>query len=116
MKVLIALLALLVVVLSYGVFTVTQQTADPAPVDNTEYELLVCMTSEGKPIYQGLVDIFHFTNTRVRFTEEGGLSRSIVNATCVLTTGTQAQFKAAEEANGTNIEEVPPVDETQSGS
>jgi hypothetical protein len=93
------------------------QTEGGAPaVDNTEYELIVCLNGE-QAIFQGLVTNAYITNGFTRFDESSGLKRAIQGATCILTVGTQAEFKAAEElTNAANTEEVPSVDETQSGS
>jgi hypothetical protein len=91
---------LLAILLATGAFGLghTFQT-DGSEVDNTEFNLLVCFRSDdGTPLYQGVVDPSHFSDDYIKFTEDNGLTRFIVGATCVLTVGTAADFAAADKA------------------
>lgn len=68
---------------------------EPAPADSVEYNLLVCVTAEGKQIYNGVVDVKSFNSTYVMIKEDNGLTRVFVNTPCILTRGTEAEFAAA---------------------
>jgi hypothetical protein len=75
----------------YGLSTIP--ASDPA-VDTTEHTFVVCLNGE-KPLYTAIVKKA-YVSRYVRIIEDGGLERDIINATCVITRGTQAQFEAAQ--------------------
>ena len=104
-------LTLLVAVCAVAIIMVLRYEPVPTPeVDDTEYELLVCVNGNGGPLYSGLVDMWSFGTTHVHFSEPTtGLRRKIQNAACVLTTGTKAQFQAAQTEGGT-VNEPDPTD------
>jgi hypothetical protein len=65
-------------------------------VSDAVHTLLVCVNADGSNLYSGVVDIHAFNNNLVIFEEPNtGLRRRFVNATCILTKGTEAQFAAA---------------------
>jgi hypothetical protein len=69
-----------------------------ATVDTTQYELMVCINNDDKPLFQGLVTDSFVGVGYVKFTEDTGLRRFIQGATCILTKGTQADFAKADAA------------------